>query len=276
MATSGSTDWTRTRDELLAEILKKSQAVGPEETPSAPKIADASVALNAIVKNLQTDGVMLWTLEEVTKTLTASSEVTGTDGDVYTCIKSHTSTVANKPVTGADWSTYWVKRGSTGGVWADVTGYTSIGDFDLETDLIAVEKAYYRQDGTDYPLELKDYQSYADIQDKALESIPAILYVERKLTQHGYLFPLPNDSSAVLHYQKIRIIEDFDTKDNTPDFPVRWILPLIYLGAAYMGENYDLDFIQVRDLRAQGNRLKDKLLKFEAPKEDNEYIESAY
>lgn len=276
MATSGSSNWTQTRDEIITRMLRKAQAIGVSETPTPSRIAQASDVLNSIVKNIQTDGVMLWTLDWVTKTLTASNEVTGTDGEVYTCIRSHTSATTNKPITGADWSTYWVKRGSTGGVWADTTAYTSVGDFDLETDLIAVEKAFIRRDGIDYQLDLKDFQNYGDVSDKALESIPGMFYIDRGLTQHGYLFPLPQDTDMVLHYQKIRHIEDFDASANTPDFPVRWILPLIYLGAADLGEDFDLEFIQVRDLRAQGTRLMKKALKFEAPREDNEFIDPAY
>jgi len=51
-------------------------------------------------------------------------EVLGTDDLNYTCIKDHTAAAADKPITGANYETYWSQIGSAGGTWAVDTAYT--------------------------------------------------------------------------------------------------------------------------------------------------------
>jgi hypothetical protein len=52
-------------------------------------------------------------------------EVEGTDTHRYACIKSHFAAVADKPITGGDWTTYWVRSAHSGGdVWSGGQSYT--------------------------------------------------------------------------------------------------------------------------------------------------------
>jgi len=55
------------------------------------------------------------------------SVVVGTDGNDYYCILAHTAAVADKPITGANYATYWVATGGTGGgaVWVSGTVYAA-------------------------------------------------------------------------------------------------------------------------------------------------------
>ncbi len=51
--------------------------------------------------------------------------VVGTDTGDYVCILAHTSAASNKPITGADYATYWEAIGtSIGAVWAADTAYS--------------------------------------------------------------------------------------------------------------------------------------------------------
>lgn len=52
--------------------------------------------------------------------------IIGTDGNDYKVIVSHTAAAANRPITGANWSTYWQANGTTGqGVaWVSVIAYS--------------------------------------------------------------------------------------------------------------------------------------------------------
>ncbi len=54
------------------------------------------------------------------------SEVLGTDTKNYTCIVAHTAAAINKPVTGANYATYWAQKGSSGGTWVDGSAYTAV------------------------------------------------------------------------------------------------------------------------------------------------------
>jgi hypothetical protein len=73
------------------------------------------------------------------------SVVTGTDSLVYRCIRSHTSSSDNRPITGSQYLQYWEQAGSGPSAWATDTDYTApqrlmlrkrapLADFDLATD----------------------------------------------------------------------------------------------------------------------------------------------
>lgn len=68
MATSGSSDFNQTRDEIITRALRICGAVGQGETPSATAITEASTAFNAIIKEKQADGMPLWAILEYTLT----------------------------------------------------------------------------------------------------------------------------------------------------------------------------------------------------------------
>ena len=77
--------------------------------------------------------------------VTAGSEVTGTDALNYTCILKHESIAINRPITGASYSLYWKQTGSSGSTWVTATDYVNgqiiryaykrpLFDFDAATD----------------------------------------------------------------------------------------------------------------------------------------------
>ena len=57
----------------------------------------------------------------------ATSLVYGSNGNQYRCILDHTSAASNKPITGANYATYWEATGVTGGSdnWVTGTAYKS-------------------------------------------------------------------------------------------------------------------------------------------------------
>lgn len=76
MSTSGSTDFTVTRDQLIAGALRAAGAISQGETPTATQVTEASEALNMFVKELQADGMPLWAIKQYSVTLTATSTYT--------------------------------------------------------------------------------------------------------------------------------------------------------------------------------------------------------
>jgi hypothetical protein len=83
------------------------------------------------------------------------SVVTGTDAATYRCIKSHTATTDNRPVTGANYLLYWEAGGSGPATWAADTEYTApqqvrlrfkrpLFDFDTASDNPDFPKQYHR------------------------------------------------------------------------------------------------------------------------------------
>ena len=92
MATSGSTDFTLTRDDIIKGALRALEVLRSGSTPPASEIQDAAQALNLIIKswmspsNRFSDSFKAYSLEEKILTLSAkqkfSLKPTGGDMDV--------------------------------------------------------------------------------------------------------------------------------------------------------------------------------------------------
>ncbi len=76
MATSGSTDFAVTRDQLISGSLRMAGAIAQGETPTASQVTEAAEALNMFVKELQADGMPLWAMKQYSIPLTATSDYT--------------------------------------------------------------------------------------------------------------------------------------------------------------------------------------------------------
>ncbi len=75
MATSGSTNYTCTRDDIINRALRIVSAIGQGETPDTTAINEAATALNMLVKERQADGMQLWKVQTCSPiTLTASTK----------------------------------------------------------------------------------------------------------------------------------------------------------------------------------------------------------
>lgn len=74
MATSGSTDWTLTRDEIITEALEDLGVLDVGDAPETNDVTSASRALNIVLKSLQADpSIALRFIEEQTVSLVAST-----------------------------------------------------------------------------------------------------------------------------------------------------------------------------------------------------------
>ena len=220
LLTSSSTDFSLTRSKIIKRAFRKAGIVGAGQNLEPEMNDDGIELLNLIVhEDLPNEDIWLWQREWATKTFSAASEVTGSDGNIYTCMRSHTSASTNKPIAGADWSTYWKLTGSTGGTWVTSYDYSAAGDFTLDTDLLDIQQAFIRQNNVDFPLKIISLNKYLNYYDKSCTSTPSTLVIEKTKTPRVYLWPQPNDTDVVLHYLKIRKLQDFDNSDDAPDMP---------------------------------------------------------
>lgn len=60
MALSNSTNWSRTRDELITQALRNVNAIGTNETPETALVTETAIVLNNVVKSMQAEGMPLW------------------------------------------------------------------------------------------------------------------------------------------------------------------------------------------------------------------------
>lgn len=269
MATSGLFTFDPSRTQIIEGALQRIGVMGAGQSASSDQLAQGAFWLNLLVKSIQNEGVRLWTEEWETQTLTASSEVTGTDGLIYECIRPHTSSASNKPITGSDYTTYWTQRGTTGGVWADATAYTSIGVFDLPARTIGITKAFYRStQDNDINIDLVKFVDYLDESDKTIKGDPVKMAINEDIsTPRVFLYPIPDDTTDVIHILRIRPLHDFSAAGDTSDFPQRWVETIIYGLAERLAHVYSLD---INSIQLFDNRYRNSLQKAKA--EDSETV----
>lgn len=65
MATSGSTNFTLSRDQIITAALRRLRKIDPALTVPAQDITDGAQILNLMIKSWQTDNIFLWLNEEV-------------------------------------------------------------------------------------------------------------------------------------------------------------------------------------------------------------------
>lgn len=269
MATSGSTDFTLTRDDIITEALEILDSVATSASVPSDDTTSANRTFNIFVKALQTDGVLLWKREWTQVQLTASTIVSNS-GTNYVCRKSHTSSAADEPGTGANWTTYWETTTDTaGGAWALSTSYNFIADFTMDSKYISVDQVFLREEINgktyDYNVDVRPFGDYLTITDKNTTSgsISHSVFFEESLSQlTGYLYPKP-ETNMVVHALAQSTIEDFDAGTDNPDFPVRWFEALVYGLVVRLAPKYGV----IGDRLAQFSIIYEQALK--KAQEDN-------
>lgn len=250
MATSGSTDFNSTRDEIIRRALRIVGATSRGQTPSTSEVTAAAEALNVFVKTLQNQGINLWTWDEITQTLTASSTVDG-----YKCYKAHTSSATTEPGVGADWTTYWRTDSNGTGTWATSTAYTAVNQFDLPSGYIGVSKAWVRENERDIDMDIISRMDYLSITEKTSTGTPQLMSLDYTTdTITANLYPVPQDTDMVIHLLAVRTLEDFDSDTDNPDFPVKWLNVLTFGLAVELSHEYSLQLPERQYLRTEYER----------------------
>lgn len=246
MSQSGSRDWTLTRTEITTKALQKIGIIGIADTPSANQLTYGAALQNQILKSWQAPpyGAKLWTYVWVPVAITSTdnSEVVGSDTLNYTCILTHTSvTGTNKPITGTVWQKFWYQAGSAGAAWSNSASYTCAGDFDLTTGIMAVDQVIYRTDNYgDISLKQISMEEYFSLTSKITFGTPTSFAIDKQLTPHMYLYPLPDADTNYddsIHYRGRYLLQDMDNASDNADLPVSWLYAFIDALA------YELSFV---------------------------------
>ena len=280
MALSASFDWTLTRNQIITRALRIIRVIEQGDTPSPEQLTGGAEALNMLIQAYPVDLSLLWAYEWKTHNFTASSEVTGTDGEVYTCTRSHASAATTRPITGANYTSYWVLRGTTGGGWVTATAYSSINEVNFApttTGIIGIDKAFIRYQGSDYPtLEIQSLAKYLEISTKDNTGTPILLAFDNTLTPKAYLYPHPDSTEMVLHYLAVKKLQDFDTASNDPDMYARFLRMLVFDLAGDLAPEYGVSLEEIKYLEIKGSGLKKRAKANDRDRNENEFIKGAF
>ena len=277
MATSGSINYARNRDQLIDTSLKLLGVLGEGETASANAVTDMSVLLNSMVKGWQAQGVNLWREDEAVIFLTdgtaeytlastsdhASAEIIKTELSVAGATSDTTITVdavtsmATSDNIGVelddntiDWSTISSINTTTkvitmaaglGGAAAvdnNVYVYTTR----LARPLKILQARLLYDNGTERELRKYGRGEYFQLPNKTLEGKPVAYYYSPQVsTGKLYLWPTPDAVEDRIRITYVRTIEDFDASTDDPDLPQEWFDALAYNLAVHASPMYGID-----------------------------------
>lgn len=248
MAISGTYTWNATRDDIIKRALRIVKALDQRGTPTDNQLTNCSGILNSIVKGWKNQGVCLWTVEETTLALVTATIVIGTDALYYECVRNHTSATVSKPITGADWSTYWIETSTTTGAvaWSAAQSYVSSNNYALAAEIIGIEEEtiFVRRDKFDTKITLIGRDSYMGLGNKYQKGIPTHAWFERQTTPQLTFYPVPDTLTDVIHFSAIKKGMDISTTvpDTTAnvDIPEEWVEALVYALASRIAPENDV------------------------------------
>lgn len=120
----------------------------------------------------------------------------------------------------------------------------SDGEYNAADGTVCILEAFVRRDGLDTPVSPMARDEYAEIPDKTTEGLPNRFYFAReRATPTITLWPVPENSTDVLHYYRMRRLQDVGAASNTLDIPYRWFEALAAGLAAKLAVKYAADRI---------------------------------
>lgn len=280
MATSGSIDYARTRDNLIDTSLKLLGVLGEGETASANAVTDMAVLLNSMIKSWQAKGINLWREDEAVVFLTdavntytlsssddrASAEIiktelsaAGTTGATTISVDAVTNMATSDQIgvelddNTIDWSTIssidssaltvTMAAGLGGAAAVDNNVYVYTTKLARPLDILSVRILY--DSGTELELQQLGRREYFQLPNKTQAGRPVAYYYSPQLTNGKlYVWPTPDDVADRLRITYIRTIEDFDAAGDNPDLPQEWLEALAFNLAVRAAPMYGINLLK--------------------------------
>jgi len=222
VATSNSTNFIVTRDDIIKGALRLCGALALGETPSASQLSEAGETLNMLVKAWQADGMALWARGEYTLPLTLDTKSytigTGQTVNIAKPLKI-TQAILHDTQTNVDIPMRIITRDE----------YLRLGNKSTNGQPIQIYYDPQRDTGVLY------------VYPPANSS--AVSYKQIKFT-----------------YQKP--FEDFDSATDNPDFPQEWYEALKYGLASRLAGEYGISMDDRRQLMQEAVLIKNEALGF--------------
>jgi len=261
MATSGSTDFSVSRDDIITEALEHCGVLAMGQTPNAAQLTSCSRTLNMMIKHWMADGLQLWKIQRATillekgkteydlsatgdlatqsyvetalsaasaasdTTLTVDS-ITGISASDVIAIQLDDGTLHKDAVNGApSGSTVTITTGLSSAAAIDRPVYAFTTKINRPNRII---NAFTRDSsGNDVDVDLISREEYWRLGDKDASGTPTQLYHDPQLAVNTVrIFPAPDDVTVSMEITYETPIEDFDNASDTPDFPQEWYEPL--------------------------------------------------
>jgi hypothetical protein len=130
----------------------------------------------------------------------------------------------------ADWANRglnsWTIEQSTQALTAGTANYT------LNADTIDILSAAVRRDNVDYNIQRLSRDDYLGVPNKTTQGRPSQWFLDRLINPVLKLWPVPENSTDVIVFDRLVRMDDADTAQNTVEMPFRFY-PCLAAGLAY-------------------------------------------
>ena len=269
MATSGTTTFSVTRNDIIYASLRLLGVLEEGAIPSATAIENASLVLNMLIKDWMTDGIKLWTVNEIVLPLVAN-QTTYTIGPDY-----NNDLVTDKPLRLIQ---AFLRDGDTPEpIITTVTGDAALNDNQVDLlsingnlDPIPTPSIVWPDLNntsavvTDIPMYLLSEQEYNILGAKfSTGQINSVFY--KPLVTYGQLkvFLTPDTNiqeNYKLHLTVQRPIQDITAANQTFDFPQEWYQSLRWGLAAELAADYGLTETRITGIISRSESYKQRLM----------------
>lgn len=227
MALSGSGNWTINRDEVIGLALRRCGAFAKGETPAAQDVTDASMVLNAIVKEEQNNGMPLWKITNFTITPTATASYSIYSG----------GTVNRYPPLSILQAWY---RNTTSNIDTPIRMITR-DEYNMlsnKSQTGTPSQAWYNPPG---------HQGETSNQPHATM----------------YVWPVPDATfiaNNTMYFTGVFPFEDFDAASDSPDFPAYWNNALAWILAQHLAYEYGVPPSRLAQIKAEAKESRERAL----------------
>jgi hypothetical protein len=222
MATSASTDYSVTRDNVIYRALRVLGVTSQGETPTATQVTEAAIAFNGLTKALAADGMPLWGIKESQITLVASTRS-------YRIGTGQTVNIA-KPLR------------TINAFYRNTTS-------EVDTPLVIITRDEYNRLSSKF-VEGTPSQVYFDVQrtytDMFVYPVPTTAFAAA--------------NTLFITYQ--RTLDDVDAASDEPDFPMEWFDALTFLLADRLSPEYGVNEEHRMDVQKRAMQYKMEALSF--------------
>ena len=248
MATSSSTDFGLDVADYIEEAFERCGL----EVRTGYDLKTAKRSLNLLLAEWANRGLNQWTIEQTsitvasgirvypggTLTMTVGASGAFSVGETITgSVSAATCSITNLPSATSFAITipvglFTTADTLTGGSSGATTTLTAAVDFSDVQSTIDALSMVVRRDGTDYSVPRVSRDDYLTIPNKATTGRVDQFFLNRLITPELKLWPVPDNNTDIVIFNRLTRIQDADTYTNTFEVPFRFY-PCLSAGLAY-------------------------------------------
>ena len=248
MTTSSSKNFEIDVAEYIEEAFERCGL----EVRTGYDLKTAKRAMNLLFADWANRGLNQWTIDQTsitvasgvseypagTLTLSVASSASFSVGETITGgTSAATASITSKPSTSSVATTIPVGTFSngetiTGGTSAATTTVSAVQDLTDVQSTIDILSTVVTRDGTDFEIDRLSRSEFLNIPTKTQTGRPNQFFLDRQITPVLKIWPVPDNNTDILKFNRLTRIEDADAFTNTVDIPFRFY-PCLAAGLAY-------------------------------------------